>query len=410
MHMRRKFYFILLFFTAITIQKIDAQLPEVSTPDNPLWYYIQVKGEDDRIGRVFTVTGNDIYGDYIENIGNEEDKDNRLWRFEKNAENYNIINKATNKKMAIRIAQDIESGLKIATLPDDTSESWELLEYNGYYQIKSASGHNYAHQANNYGGKRNYVIMFVGTDWYRSDNSLFSFIPYDKSLPQLSIGNEEYWYYILSGNPKYKDKCITDVSSSSNNEIKFDIQDMIVNKENQQWKAIRPINADDDLMLFINRQSGNAIQTKYEYNGQYCAQATKDMETTNGWELSHIDLNQFTIAGVNEDGYKGHLNISTENTDISYLPDAKNLLNSNYTWIFKKEPNPHGNSIEHHKQSPNILANIKIYQQGKRIIVEGVEEYTITSISGISYNKSCELPNGIYIVNIYGKTKAFLVK
>ena len=63
--------------------QLAAQLPEVSTAENPKWYYIQVLGSDTRVGRVFTAEGSKVYGREISASIDPDVTSKQLWRFEK---------------------------------------------------------------------------------------------------------------------------------------------------------------------------------------------------------------------------------------------------------------------------------------------------------------------------------------
>lgn len=60
--MRKKRLILLVALGFTASMQLAAQLPEVSTADNPKWYYIQVLGSDTRVGRVFTAEGSKVYG------------------------------------------------------------------------------------------------------------------------------------------------------------------------------------------------------------------------------------------------------------------------------------------------------------------------------------------------------------
>ena len=195
---------IIVFITVVFLaSKIAAQLPEVSTAFDPIWYYLQVKGTDgERMNRVFTAENdNDVYGKPIANApDNSPETDKQLWRFEQNGPYYDIINKATGKKLNITYQSALN--LRTGALSDHPVTSWELVAYNGYYLIKAAGSTSsiggdgteiYAHQANNYNNLRNYRIMFVNTNWYHEANSLYRLVRWPTAKPSDIVSKTPLW-------------------------------------------------------------------------------------------------------------------------------------------------------------------------------------------------------------------------
>lgn len=410
--MTRKILSLIVAIILIACFNIAAQLPETSTAVDPIWYYIQVKGEGDRAGRVFSVNNNDIYGGYISDIQNDTDRKNYLFRFEKNGEQYSIISRLDGKNLNIRTAPEIESNFSILTLTSNAAGAWELIPQGNYFQIKSSTG-DYAHQANS-GGNRNFVTMTVDSEWSNDDNSYYHFVLYDNSLPQAST-TENHWYYIKSGNPQYSNMCVTDITDNGEDFIKFELQDLVVNNRYQQWKLVSLTGSNRDAYYFINRETENIIQTAYDFDGYYTSdnftgyysvQTTQDKAATNGWRLNYIEGNQFTISGLNDLGILAYLNVASTESVPEFLP--ANIFSSVYSWTFKEELDP-GTGIED-IVAPGQGSDINIYTVGRKIVVEGTEDYTITNISGIRMSKNHALPVGIYIVNANGITRSILVR
>jgi hypothetical protein len=195
----------ILVFTAIVFfaLKTTAQLPEISTASDPIWYYLQVMGTDsERMNRVFTAeNGSDVYGKPMADAPDDSpEMDKQLWRFEQNGSNYDIINKATGKKL--NIAYQSALSLRTGALSDNPVTSWELVPYNGKYLIKAADATSsiggdateiYAHQANNYNNVRNYRIMFVNTSWYHEANSLYQFVRWPAPKPSDIVSKTPLW-------------------------------------------------------------------------------------------------------------------------------------------------------------------------------------------------------------------------
>lgn len=387
-----------------------AQLPKTSTAEDPIWYFIHLKGSDEkRFGRVLKLTGTYIYGDYLLNLTSTLNRNAALWRFEKHGNNYTIINRRTNQSLDITKAPtEIEDDLNIATLAANPSVSWSIVTAGNYFQIKSSSGV-YLHQTND-GGNRNFVIMTLDDDeWAFSDDSYFQFLEYksDNAL-QISDDKESHWYRIVSGNPNFKNKCITDISAGLSEKIKFELKDSVKDNTYQQWKLIKPINTSTGTTYFVNKATGNIIVPEYDFNGFYNAQSATTTDNKLGWTLGYLASNQYIVSGFNEAGVKGYLNVASSLLEPTYLSD--NIFNSSYSWAFEKLYSGPETSILY-PDADNFPDHIKVYTIDKRIIVEGTDNYLISHISGTRISNDQYLATGVYLVTIEGqKTIAILVK
>ncbi len=232
-------------------------------------------------------------------------------------------------------------------------------------------------------------------------------------LPEVST-NVDVWYYISSGNPQYPNRCIVDINEPGTGVAKFEIQQKSsdTSEHSQQWKLIRPVNATNDNVHFMNRLTGNIIQTEYDFNGYYYnAQSTTDITQSNGWKLSVVSVSsatntQIKISGVNASGEIGYLNVSSDQNAAEWPPvEDSTFVNSSYSWIFSKVDS---NVSSIHEK--DLFADVKLYVQDRRIVVENVDDYKIYHISGVEVQKNAILPVGVYIVRIQGQSRSILVK
>lgn len=223
-------------------------------------------------------------------------------------------------------------------------------------------------------------------------------------FPKVSDDNANFWYYIMSADSEYAGKCITDINQSQSGIAKFGIEEKEDGNHYQQWKLIQAVNSENDNVHFVNRATENIIQTKYDFDGYFNAQSTKDPEESNGWKLEVISGNQIKISGKDDAGFTGYLNVSSTLKDAEPIPVESGFSESSYAWLFEKAN--WRTSIE----EVNPFADVRIYTLDRRIIVEGTDDYTLNHISGIRVPKDKELPVGVYLVTIQGKTKTVLVK
>ena len=227
-------------------------------------------------------------------------------------------------------------------------------------------------------------------------------------LPEVST-NVDVWYYISSGHPQYLNRCIVDINEPGTGVAKFEVRQKSsdTSEHSQQWKLIRPVNATSKNVHFVNRLTGNIIQTEYDFNGYYHAQSTTDITKSNGWNMQVISgRNQIKISGVNASGEIGYLNVSSESNDPEWIPlEDADFVNSFYSWTFSKV-DPNVSSI-HEK---DLFEDVELYVQDRRIVVENVDDYKIYHISGVEVQKNTMLPVGVYIVRIQGQSRSILVK
>lgn len=387
-------------------QKAFAQLPEVSTASDPIWYYIQVLGiDDDREGRVFTVEGTTVSGRKIVNSTNLAEVNLQLWRFEKSGDNYIIINRATGQKADI--TYDATRTISHISLSDNPITEFKITELGDYYNIiitNIASGGKadeiYAHQANKGGdGKRDYVIMMVGNDYANALNSSFSFVLFEDFEIEYSTNDSEVWYNIVSAKEEYKNQSIADNTNATNPEYAFTINNTLSDARNQQWKIIK---RSDNLVEFINRETNNVIVTKSEMNGAYnITQFAINTENSSGWNLTYLGSGQYSISGEEEDLVTRFLNASVAD-DAPDVYNAKEAKDSGFAWQFKK---PETVSINNPGGS-----DVKIYSINGYIFVEGADDYTINNLMGTPVKPNSQVPTGVYIVTVNGATTKILVK
>lgn len=401
-------------FSFIPVSDIDDDntLPEVSTSDKPVWYHIQVLGDAARADLVYTVENDEVYGRSIVNSIAPADVDPQLWRFELNNDEYEIINKATGKKLDIAYAGSPRN-ITIATIADEPITKWKLLRVNkNYYQIMAtatpAGGNSteiYAHQANSAGGVRDFVIMFVSTQYYTEPSSYFRFLPYTDYNVQISDETNEVWYYLTSAADGYADKCVTDVTAQSLPYIKFAVENFVEDNEYQQWKAIKnSTDPDDKKVQLVNRATGNIIQTNSVENGIFnYVQYTTFASESNGWNLDYIGSGQYEISGIEDDNIMRYLFVGDES---SLYPDVyvAGETNSNFAWQFV--------AVETDDTDLPVVIedDITVYTRDRRIYVEGADNYKVWNIQGLQMNKDVQLPIGVYVVMVNGKTAKVLVK
>lgn len=401
--MKNKFLMILVIAFSLFQQKAFAQLPAASNNSNPIWYYIQVKGLDDkRENLVFTIEGEKVFGRALGSSVAE----NQLWRFEKDGNAYTIISKSGETKK-MDVTYDATKSIRCLSISSNPITKFEFDSNKGenlgnYYTIKVTvpptggdAAALYAHQANAV-GSRNYDIMLVDTEYYDGDNSAFSFVGYDEMNLEHSTSNKTVWYTISSSKDGIAGKCLTDVSVIEDSPIKIEVKDPEKGNDNQLWKLVKKGTRTN----FINKNTGNVIQTSStvaEPNIMYnYTQLTQLESESKGWKLTSLGLGQYSILGSEEDNITRYITATIENSDPETY-DENNLLFSAFAWKFNK-------SIDTSLPPVQEINDIRVYSVNKKIVVEGAENFITRNIQGVTVNGKMELPMGIYLVTVNGKT------
>jgi hypothetical protein len=399
------FLFIILFL--FHPPTIHAQAPATGTATDPVWYYIQVEGEDDRASLVFTAAGTQVFGRAMST--DPSTVDSQLWRFERSGDNYTIINRAGGKKLDI--AYNASKGISVGVLNDNPITQWQWLPTGNYFNIKATvapaggdASKIYAHQANNW-DSRNYVIMFENSGYNGTANSRFRFVLYEDFAIELSSDDKLVWYFISSAKPEYLNKGITDVVSEAHPDVKFSLETIRTNDDRQQWKAVgKGDEPGDGRIHFINKATGNLIRTHSVYDHYYYfTQSTDRLEQSNGWTTRYLGGKQFEIYGTEDDGTTRYLNAaSKEQSRPDWLLD-ENTKDTGFAWILKKVDDV--SAVDNPR--PEYL---RIYSKEKRIIVEGSDDYTVRNLQGVQMNRNARLATGIYLVTVDVKTYKTFVK
>ncbi|MCC8145462.1 MAG: hypothetical protein LIO93_03270 [Bacteroidales bacterium] len=409
--MKNKFLMLLVIVTVAFQQKVFAQLPQVSTEGSPVWYYIQVKGSaNDREDRVFTIEGDRVFGRKI----SSSLTNSQLWRFEKEGEAYVIISQ-TGVTKKLDVTFDKDKKIRCLSVSENPTTKFEIATNQGsltkYYSIKvtvppseGTAAEVYAHQANA-GGLRDYDIMLVDEEFYAGDNSAFAFVAYADLNLEYSTDITWVWYTIHTNKEGISNKCLTDASVALNSAMKVAVEDYRENDASQLWKLVLT----NSRINFVNKATGNVIQTKSDIADDIIynyTQLTGNADDSKGWTLNYIGIGQYSISGVEEDNITRYLNATTENTTPDEY-DQNNLGFTSFAWKFVRRGGGTIISIPDIKEDD---ATLQPYSVNRRVFVKGTDDYVVRNIQGIIVNKDAELPIGVYLVTVNGKTTKLLVK
>ena len=222
----------------------------------------------------------------------------------------------------------------------------------------------------------------------------------DLDNPVISTDDDIVWMY--AKNVK-TGKYLTDAVASPQGKASFLLEPLKTDgNEIQQWKWIAK--SDNNRRTLVNRATGNMVSTDTDFDLYYYLLYTSNPTDGDGWQIERIADNQFAVYSTDAKGIVKywHATLSGKATE-SYTKDS--AKNSAYAWVFVWAPKgPTGIT------QPILPDNIRVYASDKRIYVEGCDNYTIFTLQGIPVYRNANLPAGIYLVTMEGKTSKVLVQ
>ncbi|MDL2222623.1 hypothetical protein LJB98_00815 [Bacteroidales bacterium OttesenSCG-928-M11] len=411
--MKRNLFLIGIVFSMLLYSNvIIAQAPKTSTAEDPIWYYIQVIGTSTVSNRVFTCEEDGtVHGRERYVTMDREVVDTQLWRFEaRSSTNRRIINKATGKML--HVVYDEAKQKRFAVVADASTLSYSFPTNGDYNNIKIATnestiggttGHVYAWQSLP-AAQFDYAIEFRPSTSMDSDNARFKFIFSGDYLPEISDEKNYYWYHITTAKTGHAGKAVTYVNNSPNSRMKFSLEDLKTPfDDNQLWRVELNNTSDGEVVQFINKATGYAIGTDVDFYDFYYVQPSTEVKG-NGWFIaSSSEGAQCCIRTKNDDGSISYLNatVAGENTEI--FSDSY-TANTGYAWIFSFAQNEDA-------AIPQVDNKVDFvpYVENRRIYIQGIDDYTVRNVYGVTVNKDNELKSGVYLVTVKGETQKVLV-
>ena len=405
--MKKKLLFTWVVLSVLFSGKVAAQFPTQSTEANPVWYYIKVIGSGNTADRVLTATGDRVKG--LPVSYDFDTMSRQMWRFEigemEDARGYVVTNKATKQKLSV--AWDEPTGQRMAVVRDDPSTVWRFLAsgsegknivYNIWMSIEPSEG--VAGNINLYQttATYDYTLSFTASSNRANNNARFAFERNEN--PIASTDTQITWMYLQNTKTK---NYLTDESIEE--EARFslvaDLNESFLSS--QQWKLVYN---DDDRINFINRATGNIISTKTHFDRYYYLFNTADPAESGGWNLEPLGSNQFAISTTTPEGLVNYWYATTQDEPTTpYTPGY--VLNTPYAWMFTVAEEQDLTGIN----EPSVRENdIRAYSYNKRIYVDGEPDFRIISVYGTPILRNENLPTGIYLVTVKGKTTKVLVK
>lgn len=405
---------ILLLFVAAALPagKAAAQLPVAGTEERPVWYYIQVLGDDARKDRVMTaLNGTDVYGRAQLNAADVDGASTQLWRVETSGGKYVFVNRATGLYMDV--SYDEARDISVATLSATPSCTFSLIEMqgacDGFYNIRAdhapsggLASEVYLHQANG-GGSRDYVIMMVGTDYYQEESSAFRFVEFEDFSYELSEGTEEHWYRVMSGKPALAERCIEAAPKDGASAYPYLVSEVREGADSQLWKFLARENGTVEM---VNRATGEALSNTSVGDGMHnIVQPAVSLTGGADRTLEYIGSGAYLISGVEDDGILRYLNAATEGEQPDVL-DRENAAGTGFAWKLRAaEPTTGVGAF-----AAGENAAPKVTVSGGRITVEGGAPFAVYTVEGRRVPAEGPLPAGVYVVKVGEKAVKVMLK
>jgi hypothetical protein len=396
-------YLICAFFCSMA----QAQKYEVSTADNPKWFFIRTKGAGATSGLVIAENNGAVVGETLK-TGWLTEISKQLWRIENGSSQnfYCLVNKSSGKKLDI--VYDASRAERIAVISETPSTEWRLVgSTGGAYLLRATTepaggktGDYYLTQA---GQAKGYSFIFSAST--TNVNAQFDFVAYN-SLPLISMGEDETaWLQIQNAKTSLSGKCLADAGDAAANGP-FLMVDQAGNDFSQQWKIVpNNLSSESGRVDFVNRATGRAIGTNPVYDIYYYLQGFTLSGESAGWRINTLGNALYEIAsGAISASWFWNATADGEAPRIySGSPDKE----QGFTWRFSLVEEQIKTGIQRPAEVP---ADVRIYARDRVIRVEGTNQYTITNICGLRMPNNRQLPVGVYLVNVYNKTIKVLVK
>jgi hypothetical protein len=380
--------------------KAGAQPFEPSDATAPEWYFIQVKGTGENVGKVVTEINGKVFGLPMET--GLAAKAKQLWRIETVPDTdpvrYEVINKYSGKKLDIMY--DAFLNERIAITGETSSTVWTIQQlYGNYYFLRivtqPSGGVNGTVYLTQGGDALNSALYFMKTS---SDNAHFQFVSIN--TPIVSNDDETAWLGIQSAQSDLSGKYLTEVETAGDIQLSMQAQNLTIDSHRQQWKIVDNPEVEGSVN-FVNRATGHLISSAPVYDIYNYAQYTT-VENT-GWTIDYLENDQYEVRTGNLDTGKYWYAATEGEASADYVAGAS--LNTGFAWKFrlKDEDIPDAIYIPEYD-------NIRVYAKNRRIYVEGADQYRVYTVYGTNVNGNSELPVGIYLVTVKNKTTKVLVK
>ena len=211
---------------------------------------------------------------------------------------------------------------------------------------------------------------------------------------EISYPGHQVWYQVVSAFPETKGMVMSDcLAVSTSFPIGVEMPQEAL--ASQQWLFVY---ADDEgkLVYMVNRNTGHILQPVSEADDLYrIAKLVNAADTGKGFVLTGLGRGQYAFVGTEADGQlRGLVAAQQGQATGKVVPEQ----DSPYAWTFKKMEVTNGVDEASAGERPLI------YLRNRRIEVSGGVPFTITRADGVQVPCGSQLPAGVYLVTVAGRT------
>jgi hypothetical protein len=368
-------------------------IPNASTSDQPIWYFIQVTEASTGSNLVCTVGDDNIlYGKAQVSTTDATAAASQLWRFEKVGDGlYTVINKSTGTYLGYKYDSNL---LITKACVQQNANRFKFVGRGTQFGICATTpgANNALYLGLTSLASLNGMMVELTEEQSLTASGLLTFPIFNDTPFKTSVSTSEYWYNIISAKSGTSNLAIKD-NSNAGGAFPFVITTLDENDNSQQWKFIK--NEANDKMDIVNRATGLHIMTNSTPEGLFNAVMAGYFMKNTGYNFEYLGLGQYALNGLENDYIERYLALQ----DTQAKADSLNLSampNSEFSWTLKEAGFTSGiNNTSEAKPAVQVVNGT--------IVVENATDYTVTSASGIVMPKSVKLQKGVYLVTI-GKT------
>ena len=217
--------------------------------------------------------------------------------------------------------------------------------------------------------------------------------------PEVSYPGHQVWYQVVSAFPETKGMVMSDCSAASAS-FPVGIESPQESLASQQWLLLY---ADDaqKLVYLVNRNTGHALQPVSAAEELYrVTQLLSSASEGKGFVLTGLGRGQYAFVGTESDGQSRGLAATQQGQATGNVVPEQDTP---YAWTFKKIQVTNGLEGAPADEKPLI------YLRNRRIEVSGGVPYTITRADGIQVPCGSQLPAGVYLVTVAGRTTKVMI-
>ncbi len=392
--MGRKRFFLSLIALGAAIAPAVAQMPSMSTDEDPQWYYIKVKGTDTRVGLVFTLDGEKNVCGKAQIVSTDlNEVSSQLWRFEQVGEGRYMIYNMAGEGRALDIVYDATEKTGRCVLASEPSVTFNLVADGDYFHIvasEAAAGTDasevYLHQGNS---GYHFAVITTGSYYGTGQNSSFTFVPFKDYSVAISDNETQTYYRLTNASTAYAGRSINLTQSEEG--AMLTLAEAADGTTDAQWRM--EAHPSGTGWLMINRGAEEVLDEPLPAGPLNLVAMGTLVADAPAWVPQYLGDGQYVLTSTGSDGITRYLGADAADATAPTLPDEDKLKNSTFAWLIEKTE-----TIETGIAATGATTTPRGTVKGGTICVEGCTDYAIYNAAGIRVSAGAKLAPGLYIV------------